>query len=442
MLVKEQTRKLARIVTVDAIKPIPKADFLEIAVVGVWECIVKKGLHQPGSKALYFEIDAALSFNNPVLENFDKKRLKVTQDEYTNEEYVVIKSMRMRGVLSQGLLLSFNDFELSTAAHLQGLKHLSAETNVTDLLEVLKYVSPQEAKLYAKESDEDTRKLSPMRQKWNNLRMKILGNIVVDGLQPFPYGHIKSEEERIQNAHKLYQEIAQSGEDVELSIKLNGESAMFYTDLINGKVGVAQRNYSLRTEDVLYTTSEKWRVYISDWMRFAVRRLAGAKCAKPVWKKGYLAQSVPLVAYFHRMKIAEAIKEYNKKHDVCISVQGEMVGPDFHGNAERVGNNRFYAYRVYVNGGTALPPAAAQRVVDDLAMCVYIPVIDKNYKLPESPKDLLKLAEGPGFFDKTIQREGLVAKCNRTCRSFKIISNKWLEMVDTRDDFLEVIDKK
>jgi alpha-acetolactate decarboxylase len=44
MLVKEETRQLARTVTIDDIQPIAKADRLEKAIIGGWECVVKKGV--------------------------------------------------------------------------------------------------------------------------------------------------------------------------------------------------------------------------------------------------------------------------------------------------------------------------------------------------------------------------------------------------------------
>ena len=66
MLVKEDTRRLARIVRVTDVKPIPKADRLEVAVVDGWECVVQKGTFGPGSMGLYFEIDAAIALDSPL----------------------------------------------------------------------------------------------------------------------------------------------------------------------------------------------------------------------------------------------------------------------------------------------------------------------------------------------------------------------------------------
>jgi hypothetical protein len=426
MFVKEETRHLARTVTIDDIVTIPKADRLEVAVVGGWECVVKKGLYAVGETALYFEIDSAIPMTHPVLANFDKTYLTKKIDEDTNEEYAVIKTVKLRGVRSQGLLLSVKDYGAVMGQQPAG-------KNVTDLLGVKKYVSAEEAKLY-RAAQNNNRNQTPFRRWWNEQRLKVQGDVIVDGLLPWPVGHQKSEEARLQNANKLYQEIRERDAGVELSIKFNGESATFFTDLDTGNIGAAQRNFALRLEDVPYTFKQSLRVYTADWMRFIVRRLAGGKCSLPSWKRRYDAKSVPLVKYFHESGIGERLAGLNRANYSLlgnrITIQGEMVGPDFHGNAENAKCNEFYMYRAYRGAGEVMTPSDARAVAAGLGI-KYIPVVDGYFKLPESMKDLLKMADGPGYFDKTIQREGLVAKCCLTGQSFKIISNKWLEWLDS-----------
>lgn len=447
MLVVDNTRKLVRIVRIDEIKPIKKADKLEMAVIGGWEVIVKKGLYQVGDNALYFEIDSAIKLNHPVLHNFDKSYLKTTLDEATQTEYAVIKTIRLRGERSQGLLISLKDFIHSEYVYLKGMSYLPPETDVTSLLDVMKYVSSAEAKLY-RASEVDDSNLSPFRRFWNNLRLKIQGDIVVDGLLAFPPGQAKSEENRIQNMSGFYQEMTRSEAGVELSVKLDGESATFVVDTDAKKISVAQRNFGLRTKDVPYTRTESLRLYTADWMRFIVRRLAGGKCSLPHWKKMYYAQTVPLVAHYHRHVIDKLVHfaclldkdndrgpiDFAYLRGKTISIQGEMVGPDFHNNAERLKSNRFYAYRVYVNGSTRLTPEQSRAVVAYIGLD-YIPVISENFQLPLTIAEALKLADSPAHFqedrngvvDPDHLREGLVAKCNLTGQSLKIISNQWLE---------------
>jgi len=425
MFVKEEIRHLARIVRVDNILSIPKADRLEIAVVGGWECVVQKGMYQKGDEALYFEIDAAIALDNPVLATFDKQYLNIKKDEFTGQEWAVIRTIRLRGAVSQGLLISPATYAGTKA------EGVAVGTNVTESLGVLKYVSPEEAKLYATAAgatnDEKTTK-----KLWWKIRAWLTRGIVSDGLLPFPYGHVKSDEDRVQNIAEVYRQMVEVGNTVEVSIKLDGESATFYTDLHTKEIGAAQRNYALRVTDVPYTRMESFRVLLSDWMRFVARRIRGGECAKPKWKKGYLAQSVPLVSYFYCHDIAARLKDFNAHNEFdfaqgkVLSIQGEMIGPNFNHNAEEVDKTEFFVYRAYLNGNLVCTPLQTRLIAKELGLR-HIPVLEKEYILPTDMKDLIKLADGPRHFDPSGLREGIVVKDNVTSKSFKVISNKWLE---------------
>lgn len=426
MLVKEETRKLARIVRVDAVKPIPKADRLEVAVVGGWECVVQKDTFKTGDLGLYFEIDAAIALDNPVFKDFDTQYLKKTVDEPTGKEYAVIRTIRLRGQLSQGLLLPAKYFPGSI------LGKFDEGWNVTEALEVLKYVTPAEAKLFYQASESISPDASASKKFVWWLRAKLVKGIIADGLLPWPHGHVKSEEERVQNIPQFYQQMLSDDADVEATIKFDGESATFYTDLATGDPGAAQRNFALRTEDVPYTWKQSLRVYAADWLRFLARRFAGAACPFPTWKRAYVAQSVPLVAYFKRARIGEKLKILNHMQpfdflkDRVVAVQGEMVGPGFNNNAEGFKAVDFYVYRAYVNGNIRLTPQQTRAVAAALGLN-YMPIVADSMKLPSDMKDLLKFADGPSVNDKNKPREGVVIKNHANGASFKVISNKWLE---------------
>lgn len=446
MFVKEETRHLARIVIIDEVKAIPKADRLEIAVVGGWECIVMKGMYKAGDLGLYFEVDASIPADSAVWGDFDMKRMLIRTDADNQRQYVVIKSIRLRGVLSQGLLLQISHLNYLSA------DALTPDLDLTSQLEVLKYVSPEEWKLYQAQ----LREASGMRDRhtkswWWKLRMWLIKGILVDGLQDWPEGHSKSEEDRVQNLGKQYAKLVEMDDTWEASIKFDGESATVYQDLKDGSPGVAQRNFSLRTEDVAYTRKESFLVYLASWMRFIPRRLRGGACPFPRWLKVYSAEGVPLVRHMKKLGAIQRLQAFNKNQQIpsdlqlsgpheylafargkTIAVQGEMVGPSFNRNAEGLKENRFYIYRVYGNGTYVFPPEEARAITLFLGL-EYIPVIDKNMKLPADIQDLIKLADGEGYFDSKRLREGLVLKNNRTGQSFKVISNKWLERHDKED---------
>ena len=59
-------RKLATIRTVKKLVPIKGADFIELAIVDGWQCVVKKGEFTEGDKGIYFEIDSVKDSCNPI----------------------------------------------------------------------------------------------------------------------------------------------------------------------------------------------------------------------------------------------------------------------------------------------------------------------------------------------------------------------------------------
>jgi hypothetical protein len=426
MFVKEDTRELARIVQIEKLLPVPKADRLEIAVVGGWEVVVMKGEHQVGEPVVYFEIDAAIPLDHPLWKDFDKKYLRVRVEKGTNKEFATIKTIRLRGALSQGLALPMS-YLVGTDA-----EGASIGQNVTNALGVLKYVSPEEAKLYAAAAGEEQERkgFSGVLERF---RARLTKGIVQHGQLPWPNGHVKSDEERVQNLKGFYEQMVEAGGDGELSIKLDGESTTFYTNLDTSEIGAASRNHALRVKDVPYTKSESRRVFVSDWIRFVWRKLRGGAVTRPVYKSGFIAQSHATVAYFHRNDIGGRLAALNADSsaipfvgDKKITIQGEMVGPGYNKNKEGLNEVRFYMYRAYLNGNLLCNPRQARQIAYQLGLD-YIPVLDASLKLPADMKDLLKKADGPGYFDSKRKREGVVYKDNETGKSFKVISNAWLE---------------
>jgi RNA ligase (TIGR02306 family) len=82
-------RKLASIKTISSIMPIEGKDRIVLAMVDGWSVIVKKDEFQVGDKCVYCEIDSVM----PETEQFEFLRSKKFR----------IKTMRMSGVVSQGI---------------------------------------------------------------------------------------------------------------------------------------------------------------------------------------------------------------------------------------------------------------------------------------------------------------------------------------------------
>lgn len=96
----EITRKLASVQRVTEIRPIEGADAIEVARVLGWDVVVKKDEFKVGDLAVYFEIDSFLP-RNKAWEFLEKSSLRKMGDK----EGLRLKTIKLRGVLSQGLLL-------------------------------------------------------------------------------------------------------------------------------------------------------------------------------------------------------------------------------------------------------------------------------------------------------------------------------------------------
>jgi RNA ligase (TIGR02306 family) len=89
------------VVRVDDVLPHPNADRLEIVAIRGWNCVVRKGEWQPGDLGIYFPIDSVLS---PEVESAifpPDSKIKLNNSR--------VRTIKLRGAISQGLLVSLKD---------------------------------------------------------------------------------------------------------------------------------------------------------------------------------------------------------------------------------------------------------------------------------------------------------------------------------------------
>lgn len=133
-------RSLASIQVIKELAPIEGAEKIEVANVLGWHLVVKKGEFEVGQKCLYFEVDSFL----PVLPVFSflakgGSLKKMLLDGKEIEGYR-LKTIRLRGQISQGLALPLTEF-------LEIDPNAAEGEDVTELLGVEKYESPAIAHL-------------------------------------------------------------------------------------------------------------------------------------------------------------------------------------------------------------------------------------------------------------------------------------------------------
>lgn len=103
----------------------PNADRLEIARVLGWNCVVQKGKHSPGDLVIYFPIDSILP---ELLEaQIFGKDSKVKLHNHR------IKTIKLRGAISQGLAVDFQTL---------GIDPKPVGTDLTKELDIKKYEPP------------------------------------------------------------------------------------------------------------------------------------------------------------------------------------------------------------------------------------------------------------------------------------------------------------
>jgi RNA ligase (TIGR02306 family) len=195
-------RKLASVKPITYIKPIEGADAIECAIVdGGWPVVIRKGEYKVGDIAVYFEIDSWVPHElAPFLSKGQEPR------EYNGVKGERLKTIKLRGQVSQGLLLPLEC--LGSIAN-----DVSVGEDVSHILNIQKWEPPIPAQLQG--------------------TMK--GN--------FPHFIPKTDQERCQNLRKeIFEE--HEGETYEVTLKLDGSSTTIYVK--DGEVGVCSRNIDLK----------------------------------------------------------------------------------------------------------------------------------------------------------------------------------------------------
>jgi len=207
------TRKMASIRIIEELLPIEGADLIEIARIGGWKVVVKKGEYSVGSLCVYCEID---SFIPTEVAPFLTKSGH-SPKEYNGVQGERLKTIKLRGQLSQGLILPVDL-----------IKDLSVElTEGNDVSEALGI------------------------QKWE----PPVGFSSSDAKGNFPAFFPKTDQERIQNISK-----PKLGVSYEVTEKLEGQSFSAYYD--NSTFGVCSRNLELKDspDGTFWNTARKYNL--------------------------------------------------------------------------------------------------------------------------------------------------------------------------------------
>lgn len=372
-------RKLLKVVTVDDVVAHGNADSLELAIIGGWQCCVKKGEFQKGQQAMYAEVDAMLPLDNPQFQ-FLAGRNEYARD---GKQYARIKTMKLRGQLSQGLLLPLE----APAAN---------DADLTDQFGVIKY-----------EANPEPVPGQPQAVGSGKTRS-------------FPSFIPKTDQERVQNIKRQYEFAREAKESFEVSVKLDGSSFTAYVK--DGKYGVCSRNIELQLERERWGLVRQVKEYFKAFQQFNKRKKFPPRF--PKWETGVDPATNNFTALFHSLDLKAKLACMKSIVGHNIAIQGEMVGPSIQGNFEGVTENKLFVYSVYdIDRGVYLLPQTARDLVR-FAGLEYVPVLSGFSTLPAFD-DAIAMADGPAALGGKY-REGLVFKSTQRDFSFKVISNAYL----------------
>jgi RNA ligase (TIGR02306 family) len=137
-------RKLASIRRITNISPIEGADKIELVTVDGWKVVVAKDVgHKVGNMVVYCEIDSFL----PVKDEFEFLRKSSYKKMVDGTEGFRLKTIKLRGQVSQGLILPINVLPINQFA---SGHNLPEGMDVTEMLGIVKYEPPIPAELAGK----------------------------------------------------------------------------------------------------------------------------------------------------------------------------------------------------------------------------------------------------------------------------------------------------
>ena len=192
------------------IEPIAGADAIELARINGWQCVVKKNEFAPNDLGVFFEIDA-IPPDTPAFQFLWTPKNTPPDEPIARPAKFRLRTMKLRGALSQGLLLPLKALELSDAEE---------GDDVTGRLGVTKYEPPL--------------------------------SMTMGGLArgPFPSWLPKTDEMRVQSVPEVLDELR--GLPYVCTLKCDGTSATFSPNPRDGDLHVCSRNLSLADGDNIY----------------------------------------------------------------------------------------------------------------------------------------------------------------------------------------------
>lgn len=396
-------RELAYVVTIDEIRPIEGYDRVEYARVGGWWVIVRKDQFKVADPAIYIEVDAKVPEKEPFM-FLEKRNFKV-------------KTLKMCKVISQGLLMSPEDFGWEAQNdNLGGYTILTDKPN--QYFEVGSFLTEELGITYADAADNkrkansaDKYKLMAqrngklfskqpfrwlMRRDWGKKLLFVFFGKKKDKKNGWPAWVVKTDEERCQNMPWLFP--GNPEEEWIATEKIDGTSTTFTM-----KGFGRGRQFFVCSRNVVFDKPDKGCYYDTNvYLEMAEK---------------YNIEKI----------LSEILFRYSA---VCnfVTIQGETYGESVQKRDYGLKGRDFMAFNVilgYEDGHTErLNPIEMKELMDEFGI-PSVPIVDEHFKIPETCAELLDIATGTSAVDGGM-REGLVFRSADGVKSFKAVSNEFL----------------
>lgn len=360
-------RKLVTIRPVKNKTPIKKADAIERLTVDGWNVVSKIDQFNVGDYGLFFEVDSGV----PIEDNrFDFLSAGGHKDFHGKLVYRV-RTMKLRGCVSQGLLLPLKNFpEIENYLILNNIDLETAYHQKIDfagLLDVVKYEPP----------------------------MKIRG---ADSAGDFPFWIHKTDQERINN---IFDELLDEHKDTEFyaTLKMDGVSATY------AYVTDVEKHYETLSTD-------------SDGGQFFV--CSRNQTIKPGQNAFYYASD--------ELDIKNKLKMFHLQTGRNIAIQGECLGRGVQGTREKIYDYTVKFFSVFdIDQQVYLPFHETIEIFKSLKLDM-VDIIDtfKPFDTFNSVDDFIEYSDNitPRYADIP---EGIVYhSVDAPYVSFKAISKKYL----------------
>ena len=399
MLNAKGERELAYVVKIDGISPIAGADRVELAHVGGWRIMVKKGQFQVGDYAIYFEIDSKVPEKEPFM-FLESKHFKVKTQKYFKGT-----------VISQGLLMALDDFILNSEvpSWVQSLKFQISKgvdiehEGVTEVIGVT-YAVEEDNKRKAASVDKYKKMAQRrpnifkkpwakwmMRREWGRKIMFALFGKKKDKKNGWPSWVQKTDEERIENLPHYFEDKS----EWVATEKVDGTSTTF--TMKRRKFG--RNEFYICSRNVVFDKPDKECYYDTNVY-------------------------VEMGEKYHMEDVLKKLLEKFPEAE-WVTIQGETYGGNIQKRDYSMKEHDFKAFNLKFSHRGRVGTVEMTEILSEFNIpCVDI--LDEHYILPDTIEELRDFVNSePSRIDGKM-KEGIVFRSPDGTRSFKCVSPEFL----------------